>query len=88
MPTTDYKPRLLIAVTPEQKQVLSTYLAYGEQRRVFQAILIDITMLLQEFGYDFVTFMLQREFSYRKLLEAQLANRRFAGEAFDQFRGE
>jgi len=49
--------------------MLNKYLAYGEQRRVFQAILDDVVVLLNEFGYDFVTFMLQREFSYRAAME-------------------
>ena len=72
-----YRPRLVVEITAEQRGVLNKYLAYGEQRRVFQAILVDVTMLLDEFGYDFVSFMLQREFSYRALMEAHIADRRF-----------
>ena len=76
MPAT-YRPRVVIDVTPEQRELLSKYLAYGEQRRIFQVILTDMTTLLNEFGYDFVSFMLQREFSYRTLLEAHRADRGF-----------
>ena len=78
MPSTTYRPRLVVDVTPEQRKMLNKYLAYGEQRRVFQVILTDMTMLLEEFGYDFVSFMMQREFSYRALMEAHIADRRSA----------
>ena len=84
MPTT-HRPRLVVEITLEQRKTLNTYLAYGEQRRVFQAILADVILLLQEFGYDFVTLMLQREFSYRTLMEAQIANRGSADLANRQF---
>ena len=71
------KPRLIVEITPRQQETLTKYLAYGERRRVFQAILKDIVVLLDEFGYDFVAFMLQREFSYRHLME-DYADKRFA----------
>ena len=76
MSATNYRPRIVIDVTLEQRDLLSKYFAYGEQRRIFQVILTDMTTLLNEFGYDFVSFMLQREFSYRTLMEAHLADRR------------
>mgnify|MGYP001576748102 FL=1 len=77
MPTI-HRPRLVVEITPEQRELLNKYLAYGEQRRVFQAILTDMAAMLEEFGYNFVTFMLQREFSYRTLMEAHIADRGFA----------
>ena len=73
-----YRPRIVVDITPEQREMLNKYLAYGEQRRIFQVFLTDMTTLLNEFGYDFVSFMLQREFSYRQLMEAHIAYRGFA----------
>ena len=73
---TPARPRLVVEITLEQRALLNKYLAYGEQRRVFQMILADMALLLEEFGYEFVTFMLQREFSYRTLMEAHIADRR------------
>ena len=67
--TPTYRPRIVIDITEEQRAILSKYLAYGEQRRVFQAILNDITGLLVEYEFDFVSFMLRRAFTYRGLYE-------------------
>ena len=74
MPTIN-RPRLVVEITLEQRMVLNKYLAYGEQRRVFQVILSDVVILVEEFGYDFVSLMLKREFSYRSLMEANIADR-------------
>ena len=81
MPAT-YRPRIVIDITLEQREMLNKYLAYGEQRRIFQVFLTDMTTLLNEFGYAFVSFMLQREFSYRQLMEAHIADRGFTDSRF------
>lgn len=70
------KHRLVVEITPEQRFQLNRYLAYGEQRRIFAAMLNDIVVMLDEFGHDFVTFMLEREFTYRSHMEAFCADRR------------
>jgi len=74
-----YVPRIVIEITPEQRALLSKYLAYGEQRRIFQVFLKDITELLNDFGYDFVGFMLQRDISYRTLMEDYARDNRRPG---------
>lgn len=72
------KPRMVIEITKEQKNKLNKYLAHGEQRRVFSAILEDVISMLDEFGHAFVSFMLEREFSYRIQMREYHANRQLA----------
>lgn len=75
MPRTKYRPRLVIECTQEQKNVISTHIEHGMQRKFFEAIVEDVTALLEEFGYVFVLYVLERRFSYRDALE-EYANSR------------
>ena len=75
MPRTKYRPRLVIECTQEQKNVISTHIEHGMQRKFFEAIVEDITQLLDEFGYVFVLYTMERRFSYRASLE-EYANSR------------
>ncbi len=75
MPHTKYRPRLVIECTQEQKNVISTHIEHGMQRKFFDAIVEDITALLGEFGYVFVMYVMERRFSYRDALE-EYANSR------------
>ena len=70
------KPRMVIEITVEQKNKLNQYIAHGEQRRVFSAILTDVISMLDEFGHDFVLFILEREFTYRSYMVQYYANKR------------
>ena len=65
MPRSTYRPRIIVDITHEQRVKLNHYLAYGEQRRVFAAVIADLISMLDEIGHDFVLFMLSREFTYR-----------------------
>ena len=69
-------PRMVIEITPEQKNKLNQYIAHGEQRRVFSAILTDVISMLDEFGHDFILFILEREFTYRSHMMEYYANKR------------
>ena len=69
MPHTKYRPRLVIECTQEQKNIISTHIEHGMQRKFFEAIVEDITALLEEFGYVFVLYIMERRFSYRSTLE-------------------
>ena len=75
MPRAKYRPRFVIECTQEQKNVVSTHIEHGMQRKFFEAIVEDITKLLDEFGYVFVLYVLERRFSYRGSLE-EYANSR------------
>lgn len=75
MPKTKYRPRLVIECTQEQKTIVSTHIEHGMQHRFFEAIIEDVTKLLNEFGYTFVLYVLERRFSYRDSLE-EYANSR------------
>ncbi len=75
MPETKYRPRFVIECTREQKIVVSTHIEHGMQHKFFAAIIEDITQLLEEFGYVFVLYVLERRFSYRSSLE-EYANSR------------
>ena len=68
-------PRMVIEITPEQKNKLNQYIAHGEQRRVFSAILTDVISMLDEFGHDFILFILEREFTYRSHMVEYYANK-------------
>ncbi len=69
MPKTKYRPRLVIECTQEQKLLVSKHIEHGMQHRFFEAIIEDIVRLLEEFGYIFVLYVLERRFSYRSSLE-------------------
>ena len=69
MPHTKYRPRLVIECTQKQKNIISTHIEHGMQRKFFEAIVEDITALLEEFGYVFVLYIMERRFSYRSTLE-------------------
>lgn len=75
-----YRPRLVIEISSEQKELLNQYIAYGEQRRVFMVFVEDLTKMLEEFGHDFIMFMLARGYSYR---EAYLESRRLINSGSD-----
>lgn len=78
MSETPAKPRITFEVTEEQKQVLRTYLDYGMQRKVFSAIIDDVINMLERFGFDFVLYMLDRQFTYGPQMEKYRADRRIA----------
>ena len=69
MPRTKYRPRLVIECTQEQKDIISTYIERGMQHKFFESVIEDITRLLNEFGYTFVLYVMERRFSYRHTLE-------------------
>ena len=75
MPKVKYRPRIVIECTQEQKVVVSTHIEHGMQRKFFEAIIEDITELLDEFGYVFVLYVLERRFSYRDSLEEYASSR-------------
>ena len=75
MPHTKYRPRLVIECTQEQKNVISTHIEHGMQRKFFEAIVEDVVQLLNEFGYVFVLYVMERRFSYHDALE-EYANSR------------
>ena len=75
MSKASYRPRLVIECTQEQKTVISTNIEHGMQHRFFEAIIEDITELLEEFGYIFVLYVMERRFSYRDSLEEYAASR-------------
>ena len=75
MPQTKYRPRLVIECTQNQKNIISANIEHGMQRKFFEGIIEDITQLLEEFGYVFVLYTLERRFSYRAALE-EYANSR------------
>ena len=69
MPHAKYRPRLVIECSQEQKNIISTHIEHGMQRKFFDAIVEDVVQLLTEFGYVFVLYILERRFSYRSVLE-------------------
>ena len=75
MPRAKYRPRLVIECTQEQKNTVSANIEHGMQHKFFEAIVEDITQLLDEFGYVFVLYIMERRFSYRDSLE-EYANSR------------
>lgn len=75
-----YRPRITVEITPRQRDILDQYLAHGEQRRIFETFLEDMTTLLAEFGHHFIAYMLERQFSYRTAMEHYIENRRLASE--------
>ena len=75
MPHTKYRPRLVIECTQEQKNIISAHIEHGMQRKFFDSVIEDITQLLDEFGYVFVLYVMERRFSYRAALE-EYANSR------------
>ena len=82
-PRNTVKPRMVIEITVEQKNKLNQYIAHGEQRRVFSAILTDVIDMLDEFGHSFVIFILEREFTYRSHMVKYNADRRLNDTALD-----
>ena len=75
MPRAKYRPRLVIECTQEQKNVISTHIEHGLQHKFFEALVEDVVELLNEFGYVFVLYVMERRFSYRDALE-EYANSR------------
>ena len=64
-----YRPRLVIECSQEQKNIISAHIEHGMQRKFFDALIEDIVELLDEFGYTFVLYVMERRFSYRDALE-------------------
>ncbi len=77
-----YRPRLVIECSQEQKNIISTHIEHGMQRKFFDAIVEDVTQLLDEFGYVFVLYVMERRYSYRPSLE-EYANSRFTNPPTD-----
>jgi hypothetical protein len=66
-----HRPRITFEVTEKQYNVLKENLDYGLQRKFFEAIVDDVVPVLEEFGYAFVLAMLDKRFSYRRLMIEQ-----------------
>ena len=64
------KPRLTVEITTYQCNQLRKYLEYGMQKRVFSIIVDDVIRMLQEYGGHFIVAMMQKEITYKRMMEA------------------
>jgi hypothetical protein len=73
--------RLTIDITEHQYQMLRKHLEHGMQKKIFSIIIDDVILMFEVFGGYFVTAMLEKQITYKKMMENYFAAPRHTNSA-------